>query len=77
MSIAEGEDKPLKYPLMFQESSALLLNKIDLLPYVDCNINNIKEDVHKLNPKIKIFEVSCRTGEGLDNWYSWLLARKG
>ena len=72
LSVTEGDDKPLKYPIMFRESSVLLINKIDLLPYTNCKINNIKKAVLKLNPKIKIFEVSCRTGEGLENWYKWI-----
>jgi hydrogenase nickel incorporation protein HypB len=72
LSVTEGDDKPLKYPVMFRESAVLLINKIDLLPYTNCKINNIKKAVLKLNPKIKIFEVSCRTGEGLENWYKWI-----
>ncbi|MDD5451674.1 MAG: hydrogenase nickel incorporation protein HypB [Desulfovibrionales bacterium] len=72
LSVTEGDDKPLKYPVMFRESTVLLINKIDLLPYTNCKINNIKKAVLKLNPKIKIFEVSCRTGEGLENWYKWI-----
>jgi hydrogenase nickel incorporation protein HypB len=72
LSIAEGHDKPLKYPLMFQESSALLLNKIDLAPYLDVDINKIKKDALSLNPNLKIFEVSCKTGEGLSAWTDWL-----
>ena len=75
LSIAEGDDKPLKYPLMFRESSALILNKIDLLPYVDCSVEKIRSDVAKLNPGIKIFEVSCKTGQGLDAWYDWLMLK--
>jgi len=75
LSVTEGDDKPLKYPLMFQESAALLLNKIDLLPYIDCSIERIRDDVAKLNPKIKIFETSCKTGEGLDGWYDWLTSK--
>jgi hydrogenase nickel incorporation protein HypB len=72
LSVTEGDDKPLKYPVMFRESAVLLINKIDLLPYTNCKINNIKKAALKLNPKIKIFEVSCRTGEGLENWYKWI-----
>ena len=72
LSVAEGDDKPLKYPLMFQESSALSLNKIDLLPYVDANLERIKKDSLSLNPSLKIFEVSCKTGEGLAHWTKWL-----
>lgn len=72
LSVTEGDDKPLKYPIMFRESAVLLINKIDLLPYTNCKTNNIKKAALKLNPKIKIFEVSCRTGEGLENWYKWI-----
>jgi len=72
LSIAEGHDKPLKYPLMFQESSALILNKMDLAPYIDVDIQKIKKDSLSLNPKLKIFEVSCKTGEGIPEWISWL-----
>jgi len=73
LSIAEGHDKPLKYPLMFQESTALVLNKIDLLPYTNANMEKIKKDSLSLNPKLKIFDVSCKTGEGIGDWVNWLL----
>ena len=72
LSIAEGHDKPLKYPLMFQESSALLLNKIDLLPYTNADTGKMKKDSLSLNPNLKIFEVSCRTREGISDWTKWL-----
>ncbi len=72
LSIAEGHDKPLKYPLMFQESSALILNKIDLAPYLDVDLAKIRRDASLLNPKLKIFEVSCKTGQGLSEWIAWL-----
>ena len=72
LSVTEGDDKPLKYPLMFQLSQALIINKIDLLPYVDCDIHKVREVAVKLNPGITIFEVSCRTGEGLETWCDWL-----
>jgi len=72
LSIAEGHDKPLKYPLMFQESSALILNKIDLLPYTNVDMEKIRKDALSLNPKLKIFEVSCKTGEGIKDWTDWL-----
>jgi hydrogenase nickel incorporation protein HypB len=72
LSITEGDDKPLKYPLMFQESSALVLNKIDLLPYTNADVAKIKKDSLSLNPKLKIFEVSCKTGEGMSKWVKWL-----
>ncbi|MBN1382464.1 MAG: hydrogenase nickel incorporation protein HypB [Deltaproteobacteria bacterium] len=72
LSVTEGDDKPLKYPLMFQESSALVINKIDLLPYVDAKIETIRDNVAKLNKDMAIFEVSCKTGEGIDEWIAWL-----
>jgi len=72
LSVTEGDDKPLKYPLMFQESRVLIINKIDLLPYVDCRVDKIKEAVSQLNRDMIIFEVSCKTGEGIDTWANWL-----
>ncbi len=76
LSIAEGHDKPLKYPLMFCESSALVLNKIDLLPYMNTDMNKVRNDSLALNPKLKIFEVSCATGAGIDAWATWLRGLK-
>ncbi len=73
LSLTEGDDKPLKYPLMFQESSVLIINKIDLKDLLDVSIDKIKKDAQLLNPKIKIFEVSCKTGQGIDEWTNWLL----
>ncbi|MDD5205427.1 MAG: hydrogenase nickel incorporation protein HypB [Desulfobacterales bacterium] len=75
LSVAEGDDKPQKYPLMFRESKALLINKIDLLPYVDCSLVKIREDSLRINPDLRIFEVSCKTGEGLEEWFGWLKER--
>ena len=72
LSVPEGDDKPLKYPLMFQESRALLINKIDLLPYVNCDVGKIRERALQLNANLDIFEISCRTCEGLDGWADWL-----
>jgi hydrogenase nickel incorporation protein HypB len=72
LSVTEGDDKPAKYPLMFRESKVLLINKIDLLPYVDCSLGKIKDEALKVNPHLKLIEVSCKTGEGLDAWYNWL-----
>ncbi len=72
LSVAEGHDKPLKYPLMFQESSALVLNKVDLLPYTNADLNKMRQDSLALNPKLKVFEVSCRTGAGIEAWAQWL-----
>jgi len=75
LSVTEGDDKPMKYPLMFQESKVLLVNKIDLLPYLDCDVDKIKSDSQKLNPNQTVFEISCRTGQGLENWCDWLMDR--
>lgn len=73
LSLTEGDDKPLKYPLMFQESSVLIINKIDLKDLLDVSVDKIKKDAQFLNPKIKIFEVSCKTGQGIDEWTNWLM----
>ncbi len=75
LSVTEGDDKPGKYPLMFRESKALLINKIDLLPYVDASLEKIREESLKINPDLKIFPVSCKTGEGLEEWLNWLKDR--
>ncbi len=72
LSVTEGSDKPEKYPLMFHESSVLLVNKIDLLPYVDCSVEEIRDISLRINPNLEIFEISCRTGEGIDRWADWL-----
>ncbi|HEC97963.1 MAG TPA: hydrogenase accessory protein HypB [Nitrospirae bacterium] len=72
LSISEGDDKPLKYPLMFQESGALIINKTDLLPYTDVDVGKIKRNALSLNSGLKIFEVSCRTGAGLQAWTDYL-----
>jgi hydrogenase nickel incorporation protein HypB len=72
LSLTEGHDKPLKYPLMFQESSALVINKMDLKPYVDADVEKIRRDSLSLNPSLKIFELSCKTGEGMEAWVEWL-----
>jgi len=72
LSLAEGDDKPLKYPLMFKESRVLLINKMDLRPYVNADPDRIEQAARSINPDIKTIRVSCRTGEGLEEWYSWL-----
>lgn len=72
LSVAEGDDKPSKYPQLFKEAGALVVNKIDLLPYIDCSLERIHADCLRLNPQQRIFDVSCRTGEGLDAWTDWL-----
>lgn len=75
LSVTEGAEKPLKYPLMFRESSLLLLNKIDLLPYVDFSVEDAKRNARRVNPDIEIIEISCTTGQGIDSWVSWLVER--
>ena len=76
-SVAEGDDKPLKYPLMFQVSSVLLLNKIDLLPHVAFDVERFRADALKVNPRLEIIPISCTTGEGFDGWLRWLEERSG
>lgn len=71
-STTEGDDKPLKYPAMFRNSSVLIINKIDLLPFVNCSIETIKKNALSINPSLKIFEVSCKTDEGISDWCNWL-----
>jgi hydrogenase nickel incorporation protein HypB len=75
LSVTEGDEKPLKYPLMFKESSLLLLNKIDLLPFTDFNMEEARGNALKVNPDLKILDVSCTTGQGIEDWISWLTQR--
>ncbi|OPY04963.1 MAG: Hydrogenase isoenzymes nickel incorporation protein HypB [Syntrophus sp. PtaB.Bin001] len=72
LSTPEGADKPAKYPLMFQESAVMIINKMDLMPYVDFDLERAKRTALAINPNLKIFELSCKNGEGLEAWYSWL-----
>jgi hydrogenase nickel incorporation protein HypB len=72
LSVTEGEDKPLKYPQMFRNSTVMLLNKIDLLPHTDFDVEKCKEYAQLVNPGIIIFEVSAKSGEGMEAWYHWL-----
>ena len=72
LSVTEGEDKPLKYPVMFREADCLLITKIDLVPYLNVNIDRIVENVRQLNPDVAIFPVSAQTGEGLEAWFEWV-----
>jgi len=72
LSVPEGDDKPYKYPSMFIGADVVLINKIDLLPYLDFNVIAFTQAVSGLNPKVKIFQVSCKTGQGLEGWFSWL-----
>jgi hydrogenase nickel incorporation protein HypB len=72
LSTTEGDDKPLKYPAMFRNSSVLIINKIDLIPYVKCNLNTLRGNALKINPTLKVFEISCFTGAGIPEWCNWL-----
>ncbi len=77
LSVTEGEDKPLKYPQMFRASEIMLVNKIDLLPYVRFDVAKCREYAERVHPGIRIFEISCYSGEGLDRWYDWLREKVG
>lgn len=72
LSTPEGDDKILKYPLLFQEAELVILNKIDLIEFVNFNQTNFYNDLHKINSKINTIELSCKTGVGIDNWLKWL-----
>lgn len=72
LSVPEGHDKPLKYPLIFTVCDALIINKIDVLPYFDFDLEKVREYAHMRNPRLKIFPVSAKTGEGMDVWLDWL-----
>jgi hydrogenase nickel incorporation protein HypB len=71
-SVPEGDDKPYKYPKIYRGIKALILNKIDLLPYVPFNLEYFRQGVELLNPGVNFFQVSCRTGEGIQHWVQWL-----
>ena len=71
-SIPEGDDKPAKYPVIFTEADAIIINKLDMMPYFDFDLPRFKKRLVGLNPKVKIFEVSCKTGDGIAAWCSWL-----
>ncbi len=75
LSVPEGDDKPLKYPLMFSKVDALLINKIDVKPYFNFDSDAVRERVRRLNPDIAIFEISALTGEGIKDWTDWLAAK--
>jgi len=72
LSVTEGDDKPYKYPLMFKESQVLLISKVDLLPYLRCDVEKIKEAARSINPDLIIFEISSYTRQGLDDWHNWI-----
>jgi hydrogenase nickel incorporation protein HypB len=72
VSTTEGDDKPSKYPAMFRVSDVMIINKIDLLEYVDFDMNRVREHALAINPKLKIIELSCKTGEGFNAWIDWI-----
>lgn len=72
LSVTEGEDKPVKYPLMFRECDAVLLNKIDLLPHLDYDIEETKKYILQIHPDMSVFEISAMSGKGIDQWIDWL-----
>ncbi|MES9826657.1 MAG: hydrogenase nickel incorporation protein HypB [Candidatus Thiodiazotropha sp.] len=76
LSVTEGEDKPIKYPDMFHAADLMLLNKIDLLPYLDFDVQCCIEYAKRINPKIKVLQLSATTGEGMQNWYRWIAASR-
>jgi hydrogenase nickel incorporation protein HypB len=72
LSVTEGEDKPLKYPVMFQEADCLLITKLDLVPYLDVDVDRIIANVRQMNARATIIPVSAKTGEGMETWHSWV-----
>ena len=72
LSLPEGDDKPEKYPFLFNRASAMILNKIDLLPYLDFDMETAARHARHLNAALPVFKISCRTGDGLEEWYDWL-----
>ncbi|HEY6531287.1 MAG TPA: hydrogenase nickel incorporation protein HypB [Acidimicrobiales bacterium] len=77
MSVTEGDDKPLKYPHMFRRADLLVLNKLDLLPHVEFDVDRCTADARRLNPDLEVVAVSATRGDGLDDWYDWLDVRGG
>jgi hydrogenase nickel incorporation protein HypB len=71
-STTEGDDKPLKYPAMFRNASVMIVNKIDLLPYINCNIGVLRANALRINPALRIFETACTTGAGIPEWCAWI-----
>ena len=76
LSVTEGDDKPLKYPSMFVKSELMVLNKLDLLPYVPFSVEQARENARRVHPGIEIIEISCMTGAGLDHWLNWLQSNR-
>ena len=75
LSVPEGDDKPIKYPGTFAEADVVLINKIDLMDYIEFNLERVLGDIRVVNPDVEIFQVSATTGEGMDQWYNWLKDR--
>ncbi|HEX3011720.1 MAG TPA: hydrogenase nickel incorporation protein HypB, partial [Syntrophomonadaceae bacterium] len=73
ISVAEGNDKPLKYPLIFREARVILVNKIDLLPYTDFSLDKFEEDIARINPEAEVFLLSGRNGQGIEDWIQRLI----
>jgi hydrogenase nickel incorporation protein HypB len=76
ISVAEGEDKPLKYPEMYKTADVCLINKADLLPYVDVDIERLKENVHRVNGNLRCIALSCSLNSGMTEWFDWLRTLK-
>ncbi|MCI8614644.1 MAG: hydrogenase nickel incorporation protein HypB [Lachnospiraceae bacterium] len=76
LSVPEGDDKPLKYPLMFSICDVVLINKIDVLPYFDFDMDKCVENIHMRNPRAKVIPICAKTGEGIDKWSKWLLEQR-
>jgi hydrogenase nickel incorporation protein HypB len=72
LSVTEGEDKPLKYPIMFQEADCLLISKIDLVPYLEIDVERMEANIRQINPTAKIMQISAKTGQGLEDWFNWI-----
>jgi len=77
LSVPEGDDKPIKYPGTFAEADVVLINKIDLKDYIDFSLERALGDIHVVNPDVPIFQLSATTGEGMDQWYDWLMSKRG
>jgi hydrogenase nickel incorporation protein HypB len=77
LSVTEGDDKPLKYPGMVRNASVLVINKVDLIPYVDSNVAALRANALQVNPRLRVFEMSCRSGEGVAEWCDWLRQQAG
>jgi hydrogenase nickel incorporation protein HypB len=76
LSVTEGEDKPLKYPVMFQKADLVLLTKVDLIPHLDFDLAAVRDALSRVMPEAKMFEVSAKTGEGIDTWLAWLESQR-